>query len=349
MKKYFIMGLLCLLVNQLSAQKLKFDFDSEQSADESVSPAVRENVYRYAIEIREIVIKEKLSMKDEIDRVNQDLEDGKISSEEAENLKANIALKFSDKINSSIAQLKFDLDEIIKEQVKFSILNTDVESLKNDKVLVEKSYKTIIQLTGYVAYGMISLPDGDNELLNDHLGYSSGIDAGFIYNRQLSRTSPFVFKTGVYFSWRTTRFNDNYYLSKGDDGQVNLVNYNQNLEKSKLRATYLVVPVGIKYGFSKSQTNVNGEVYRNPDKGLGITANVFGGIKISNNNIVKGDGISIRHRKPDFNLNDFIYGAQVSLNIYNWNFFIRQEFNPYFRDGTFDDRKLLQFGLNFGF
>src|SRR5690625_3369610 len=150
--------------------------------------------------------------------------------------------------------------------------------------------------TGCGAYGVISLPEGDNELLNDHLGYSSGIDAGFIYNRQLSKTSPFVFKTGVYFSWRTTRFNDNYYISKGDDGQVNLVNYNQNLEKSKLRATYLVVPVGIKYGFSKSQTNVNGEVYRNPDKGLGITANVFGGIKISNNNIVKGDGISIRHK-----------------------------------------------------
>lgn len=349
MKKHFIMGLLCLLVSQLSAQKLKFDFDSEQSADESVSPAVRENVYRYAIEIREIVIKEKLSMKDEIDRVNQDLEDGKISSDEAENLKANIALKFSDKINSSIAQLKFDLDDIIKEQVKFSILNTDVENLQSDKVLVEKTYKTIIQLTGYLAYGVISLPKGDDELLNSHLGYSSGIDAGLIYNRQLSRTSPFVFKTGLYLSWRTTRFNDNYYISKGDDGQVNLVNYNQNLEKSKLRATYLVVPVGVKYSFNKIKTDVNGSNYRDPDKGLGITANIFGGVKISNNNIVKGDGISIRHRKPDFNLNEFIYGGQLALNIYNWNFFVRQELSPYFRDGTFDNRKLIQFGINFGF
>src|SRR5690625_2025684 len=168
-------------------------------------------------------------MKRENGASNQELEGGKSRYDEAEKLKANSALKFSDKINSSIAQLKFDLDEIIKEQVKFSILNTDVENLKNDKVLVEKTYKTIIQLTGYVAYGVISLPDGDNELLNDHLGYSSGIDAGFIYNRQLSKTSPFVFKTGVYFSWRTTRFNDNHSISKGDDGQVNLDNYNQNL------------------------------------------------------------------------------------------------------------------------
>lgn len=349
MKNYFIMGLLCLMITQAPAQKLKLDFDSDETVDERVSPAVRENVYQYAIEIREIVIEEKLKMKEEIDKVNQDLEDENISLDEADDLKTHIALKYSDKINASIGQLSFDLDEIIKEQVKHSILNTDVEHLQSDKVLVEKTYKTIIQMTGYFAYGVISLPKGDDELLNSHLGYSSGIDAGLIYNRQLSRTSPFVFKTGLYLSWRTTRFNDNYYITKNEDGEVNLSHYDHNLNKSKLRATYLVVPVGVKYSFNKIKTDVNGSNYRDPDKGIGITANIFGGVKISNNNIVKGDGISIRHRKPDFNLNEFIYGGQLALNIYNWNFFVRQELSPYFRDGTFDNRKLIQFGINFGF
>lgn len=349
MKKYLILGMLCLIVTQIQAQVIKIDFDSNNEiVDDNISPIVREKIDKYAIEIREIVIEKKLDMKEEIDQVDLDLNEGKINEEEADILKSAISIRFSDKINSDIETLEFDLDEIIKQQVKYSVLNTDVHEFQKKKSK-PKGYSRANHVSGYLAYGMISLPNSDNQKLNDHIGYSSGIDLGLIYNRQFSKTSPFVFKSGAYLSWRTLRFEDNYLISRDNNGVVDLVQHDGNLKKSKLRATYLMFPIGVKYSTSKIRTDKIGESYRNPDKGFGITANVYGGFKLSNNNIVKGDNISFRHRKTDLNLNGFVYGAQLTMSVFNTNFFVRQEFSPYFKSNTFDDRKLLQFGINFGF
>ncbi len=311
---------------------------------------MREKLEQYAIEIREIVIQEKLAMETEISKVEEDLKNGMINSGEASNLKADIALRFSERINSGIENLKFDLDEITKQQVQYTIMNTDVDQLKKEqKDKTEQwSYKPINQMTGYLSYGMIVLPDDDNQKLNDHMGYSSGIDFGFLYHRQLTKTSPFVFLTGAYLSWRTLRFDDNYFVTRNNDGVVDLTQYSQNLEVSKLRATYIMIPLGVKYSISGLKTK-NEETYRNPDKGIGLTANVYGGFRISTNHIVEGVDVDYRDKKTNYELNNFAYGGQLTLSIFSWNFFVRQELSPVFNNGNFDKRKMLQFGINVGF
>ena len=349
MKKYLVLGIVCLISTTTLGQKIKFDFSNEKEVDERVSPVVKEKVEQYALEVREIVVAEKLAMEREISKVNEDLNKAIISAEEANNLKATIALRFSDQINARIENLKFNLDEITKQQVQYSILNTDLEQIKEEKTAYEKTYRPVNQITGYFGYGIISLSDGTNEKLNNHLGFSSGIDAGFIFHRQFSKTSPLTFKSGIYFSWRTLRFEDDNYTSRDAEGVVGLHHYDTYLDKSKLRATYLIVPVGINYNFSKLKHDDAGNTYRNIEKGFGISANVYGGFNISNNNIVKGENINWRHRKPSFNLNEFVYGAQLTLSYNSLNFFVRQELNPYFKSNTFDDRKMLQFGISTGF
>lgn len=245
--------------------------------------------------------------------------------------------------------MNFNLDEITKQQVQYTILNTDLEELKKEQEPKKKKYAAINQVTGFLSYGMIALADDDNQKLNDHLGYSSGIDFGLVYHRQLSRTSPLTFQSGLYLSWRTLRFEDDYFMYRNENGEVDLVQYDKNLDKSKLRATYLMVPIGLKYHFSKLNTDEDGETYRKINSGFGIGLNLYGGVKISQNNIVKGEDINWRHRKTDLNLNQFAYGAQLNVEINSWNLFVRQELSPYFKKGSFDDRKMLQFGINFGF
>lgn len=350
MRKLIVTGLVCLVGMTLQAQKIKWDFNEDTSVDERVSPIAREKVEKYAIDIREIVIQEKLAMEAEVSKVDADLEDGIISDSLAGNLKADIALRFSERINSGIENLKFDLDEVIKQQVQYSIMNTDVAKLKEDQAakVEEWAYKPQNEITGYLAYGMIALGDGENQKLNDHLAYSSGIDFGFLYHRQFSKTSPFVFLTGAYLSWRTLRFDDNYFVTRDLEGHVDLTQYEHNLDKSKLRATYIMIPLGIKYSTAGLKTK-NEETYRNPDKGIGLAANVYGGFRISTNHIVEGTDVDYRDKKTNYELNNFAYGAQLTLSIYNWNFFVRQDFSPYFNSRNFDDRKMLQFGLNLGF
>lgn len=350
MKKYIVLGMLCLVGYHANAQKFSWDFNSNEEVEEQVSPFVKEKVEEYAIQIRQIVIDGKLAMQEEVSAVDEQLFKGTLTKTEAENQKAAISLRFAETINTNIENLNFDLDEMTKNQVQYAILNTDVEALKKEQIkkATDWTYKAQNEVTGYLSYGMIDFPKGDNEKLNDHLGYSSGIDLGLLYHKQLSETSPLVFQTGAYFSWRTVRFDDNYYINRNDQGVVDLVQHSQNLDKSKLRSTYIMVPVGLKYSFNGLKTK-NEQTYRNPDGGFAVGANVYGGFRISTNNIVDGGELDFRDKKSNYELNNFAYGAQVTLSVMGWNFYVRQELSSFFKDDVFDDRKMLQFGLNIGF
>lgn len=349
-KRFIVLGLLCLFVSNATAQKIKIDFNDDNNTDERVSPMVRGKVDEYAIQVREIVIRKKIEMEEEIKEIDRELNVGEITEEEANNQKAAIAIKFSDKINDEISDLDFNLDEITKQQVSFSIMNTDLDKLKEEKNQKKNyTYKKTNSANIYLSYGMIHIPDGDNQKLNNHLGYSSGIDFGLIYHRQLSRTSPFEFITGMYLSYRTMRFEDDYFIYRNSDGIVDLIKNDGNLEKSKLRTAYLMIPVGFTYYASKLKIDAEGEAYRKLGRPFSVGANLYGGLKIGQNNIVKGEGINWRHRKTSLDNTDFAYGIQLNIGIYDWNFFVRQELSPYFKKNTFDDRKMLQFGINFGF
>lgn len=344
----------CLLIGMISwvgmpllkGQSVTLDLNKQEPVDERVSPVVRERIEQYALKVREIVIKEKVAMAEELGVVDKDVALGKNTLIEAENKKAEIALRFSEQINSGIKNLSFDLDEITKQQVQYTIMNTDLEELKKENK--KEVMRPLNQMVGYLSYGMISLPDDDHAVLNDHLGYNSGIDFGLLYHRQLSVTSPFSFVSGLYLSWRTLRFEDDYFLTRSKDGVVQMEQFSQNLEKSKLRATYLMVPLGLKYNFSKLKTG--GETpYRNISKGWGIGLNIYGGLKLSSNHIVKGDGVNYRDKDTNYDLTHFAYGGQLTMSFQNWNFFVRQEFSPVFEKPTLDDRRMLQFGINVGF
>src|SRR5690606_26431371 len=247
---------------------------------ERVSPLYKEETEQYAIEIREIVIREKLAMETEISKVDEDLKNGNISDSLAGNLKADIALRFSERIDSGIGNLKFDLDEAVKKQVQYSIMNTDVDKLKEEQArkTEEWHYKPQNKMVGYLSYGMIFLPDDENEMLNDHLGYSSGIDFGFLYNRQISKTSPVVLMTGAYLHRRQVRFDDDYSSSRSSEGDENLTPYDRALDKRELRATQIMVPVRVRERSSPLKTK-DDESYRDPDDGIAIAAKLYGGFR----------------------------------------------------------------------
>lgn len=350
MKKTIVLGMLCLLGTSSIAQKLSFDFNGSEDS-ETISSVVKDKIEEYALEIRKIVIDEKILMNEEISSVDNQFKENTISGAEADEKKKEISQIYSDKINRRIEAIDFDLDEITKKQVEYTILSTDVEKLSQQKNYesLEEKYKPKNEVTGYLSYGVMHFSDGDNEMLNKHLGYSSGIDAGFLYHKQFNRTSPWEFISGVYFSWRTMRFDDDYMINRSEEGEVNLIQYDKNLEKSKLRSTYVMVPVGIKFNISPLKKVSDEFSYRNIDKGIGIGANLYGGFRISKNNIVKGEDLSMREKDTNYNLSPFVYGAQVNLSIDNVNFFVRQDLSSYFEENTFDDRKMLQFGINFGF
>jgi len=350
MKKFIVPGVLCLLAAASFGQVVSVNFnDLPKEESDLISPVVKEKIEEYALEVRKIVIEEKVGMNAEIAKVDSAFTAKTIDTSQAEAQKEEISQRYSDKIDERIQALHFDLDEITKKQVQFTILNTDVEKLTKEMDLnaFEKKHRPRNEITMFLSYGMMYLPDGDNELLNKHLGYSSGIDAGFMYHRQFNRASPWEFMTGIYSSYRTLRFDDDYYVNKTDEGEVELVQFERNLNKSKLRANYIVLPIGLQYNIAPLKT-VEGISYRGKAK-LSLSANVYGGLRTHSVRILKGDGIKQKQKGSNYNLNKYIFGAQFTLHLNSVNFFVRRDFTPYFEKGTFDGRKMLQFGINFGF
>ena len=140
MKNYIVLGFVCLFSSALFGQQIRIDFNEDNKVDERISPLVKEKVNQYALEVRQVVIEEKLAMEKEVSQVNEDLSANLLNEEEANNLKADIALRFSERINQKIESLNFNLDEVTKQQVQYSIMNTDMDQLKKDQENGTKLY-----------------------------------------------------------------------------------------------------------------------------------------------------------------------------------------------------------------
>ncbi|QES92180.1 PorT family protein [Empedobacter brevis] len=342
-KKIIVVGLLCLSATSLYAQKFIFDLNDKN--DEKISPIVRDRISEFTLVIRQIVQEEKGAMEKKIIAVDKELAEGKLTASEATARKEEIANVYSETINDRIQEVNFNLDDIIKQQVAFSIMNGDPVTPKT-KQDVTKRYRIVNQINGYGSFGYMAFTGKKNEELNQHEKFSSNLTAGMIYERQLSLTSPLNFLTGALFSWRTYRLDDDMRFNRDENGNIGVIKSEKSLDKSKLRSAYFMVPVGFKYNFSKVKNITEDFAYR-PQAKHYIAAYVYGGTLLSSNNIYKGDGVRNKQR-GNYNVNNFIYGAEVTIGLGLIDVFVRKDFNTYFKDNTFDNRKMIQFGINLG-
>lgn len=344
-KRIIVAGMLCLFATPTFAQSIGIDFNKMGDQDK-VSPKVREKMDEFQLQIRGIVNEEKAKLDESIQKLDKDVAEGKITKVEAEETKVQLAEASSEIINDRIQKVNFDLDDLIKKQVAFAILNgNDADAVPTLEDL-KKKHRATHNLTGYIGYGFMGFSDKTDDNLDDRLGFANNFELGLTYTKQFNAASPWSLKSGMIFSWRTTRLDDDYKFVRDTNGNTTLAHSETSLDKSKLRGSYLIVPLGLKYTFGNKVTVDDFTYYK--EKDLAITANVYGGVKLSNNNIVKGDDISQRDKK-DYNLNPFVYGAQLTFKINSVNIYARKEFSNYFDKNTFDDRKMFQFGINFGF
>lgn len=346
-KKIIVAGALCFVAAQVEAQvNLKINIPQKEST--SVSPIVKEKIENYANEINTIIQAEKAKMEGEITAVNEKLNAGTITQSEANAQKAAIADRYSAAIDEKITSLGFDLDDVVSKQVRYSLLNEDANSEKELKDKLVKRYKPARSVTTYISYGAMILDKSNEETLDQHKGFANNLEVGFKLNYQFSQTSPWALTSGLAFSWRTLRMQDNYYFTKVNTGETILAQDSKNLDKSKLRTGYIMIPLGLQYNFSKLKTVAEDITYRPYYKGLKLGANVYGGVRMGTNNIVKGDQMNFRN-KEDYNVNPFVYGAQVTLGYNSWSLFVKRDFSDYFKNNNFNNTKMVQVGLTYDF
>ena len=343
-KKIIISGMLCFFAANMNAQKA-LSVNLQGKEDTNVSPIVKEKVEEFATKINAIIQDEKALMEAELKTLTaQNLE-----KSESDKQKSLIADKYSEKIDAKITSLGFDLDTVIQKQVRYSLLSSDVSSEAEMKAQILKKFRATKNVNAYMNYGTMALTNNlvDNDL-DKNKGFGSNLEFGLKFNYQFTRTSAWGITAGVGFSWRTLRLDNNMIFIKPTNDQVAIGNYSGNTDKSKLRTGYIMVPVGFQYNFSKIKSAGMDVNYRAFDDGFRIGANFYGGAKMSTNNIVSGNDVEFRN-KENYNVNPFIYGAQVTFSYDNINLFVKKDFSNYFKNNTFNNDKALVIGLGFGF
>ncbi len=342
-KKFIIAGMLCLVATSMNAQKrLKLNLQSKE--DTEVSPIVKEKVDEYAKKIDTIIQEEKKLMEAEL----LILQSKNLDKTEFDKQKAEVADRYSEKIDQRIEALGFDLDMVIQKQVKYSLLNSDVTSNEELKAKLLKKFRPTKDISGYFTYGIMMLtndkPDND---LDKNLGYANNLEFGLKFNYQFNRTSPWGLISGIGFSWRTVRLDNNMLFAKDSNADVYVANYQGNTDKSKLRTGYVIVPLGLQYNFSKLKNAGMDIQYRPYSDGFRIAANMYGGVKMSSNNIVSGDREDFRDR-GNYKVNPFVYGAQFTVSYDNISLFVKKDFSNFFKDSYFQNDKALVFGIGIG-
>jgi len=342
-KKFIIAGMLCLVATSVNAQKrLKLNLQSKENTE--VSPIVKDKVDEYAKKIDAIIQEEKKLMEAEL----LILQSKNLEKTEFDKQKAEVANRYSEKIDEKIEALGFDLDTVIQKQVKYSLLNSDVTSNEELKAKLLKKFRATKDFTGYFTYGIMTLtnnlPDND---LDKNIGYANNLEFGLKFNYQFNRTSPWGLISGIGFSWRTLRLDNNMLFAKDSNADVYVANYQGNTDKSKLRTGYIMVPLGLQYNFSKLKNAGMDIQYRPYSDGFRIAANMYGGVKMSSNNIVSGDREDFRDR-GNYKVNPFVYGAQFTVSYDNISLFVKKDFSNYFKDSYFQNDKALVFGIGIG-
>lgn len=342
-KKFIITGMLCLVGTSINAQRKSLSLNLQSKEDTTVSPIVKEKVEEYATRINAIIQEEKKLMESEL----LVLQAKNLDKANFDKQKAQIADSYSQKIDERIETLGFDLDQVIQKQVRYSLLNSDVTSNEELKEKLLKKFRPKKSFDGYVSYGIMTLTNdkADNDL-DKNLGYANNLEFGFKFNYQFSRTSPWGLISGLGFSWRTVRTDNNMVFTK-QNGEVSLSKFEGSLDKAKLRTGYIMVPLGFQYNFSKLKNAGMDVQYRPYSDGFRVGANMYGGIKMSTNNIVKGDDKNIRDRS-NYQVNPFVYGAQFTVSYDNISLFVKKDFSNFFKDSYFQNDKALVFGVALG-
>jgi hypothetical protein len=150
--------------------------------------------------------------------------------------------------------------------------------------------------------------------------------------------------------YNNLRPTENRFLTE-QDKQTNLVRSAINLEDSRFRNVYIVVPVHLEFDFSGSEMKDDKRIFRTHESfrfGLGG----YAGANIKSKQILEFDDLDnndvTQKTKGDYNVNDFVYGVSAYIGIKEVSLYVKYDISPLFEDNIVDQNNISA-GLRFDF
>ena len=302
----------------------------------------------------EVVELEKKELKRQVKIIMNRLEKGEITDAEAEKLKQAAAEKHALNIENRIAVLDNQIALLERNGVwdrdvrgDGEVLKRIIDRRKNRKP--ERYRRTTSDFVFAVGFNN-ALADGRS--LEDspyRVAGSRFAEFGWAWKTRVFKNSGWLrFKYGLSLQYNGLKPEDNQFFVRNGD-QVELQEFDTNLNKSKLRLANLVVPVHFEFGPARRKEegdNVGFSTHNKFKIGLGGYAGLnIGTVQKLKFDNAEGDNVKQKER-GGLNTNDFVYGLSGYLGYDNIGIYVKYDLNPIFQDNLVDERNI-SLGLRF--
>ncbi len=316
-----------------------------------------------ANKIEKITKEEKETLKEEVEAVNVQLSEGKISKEQADKRKKELAEARAIIIEEKVALAQNELNDLVQQKVDGKIKEQD--STKRSKLVIQwhnekwnkKNSKDSIhgekRTTSQFVFAMgLNNMMADGKLQDSNYGFitSHFYEWGFTYNSRLMKNDNLLHaKYGLSLMYNNIRPTDNRsFVVNGE--QTDLVTNAINLKESRFRNVYLVLPVHLEFDFTKPHES-NGKTYFKTHKSFRFGIGGYAGINVKSKQILKFEEDDLKYKstiKGDYNVNNFIYGLSSYIGYKELSLYLKYDLNPLFQDNLIKENNI-SLGLRFDF
>ncbi|WP_223607719.1 hypothetical protein [Chryseobacterium sp. OSA05B] len=350
------------------AAVMAFTYGTAQEK-QNVNPQIK----MYSKKIDSIVVSEKSKMNAELDLIDKDFKDNKITSEEKQKQRTEIASRYQQTINEKVDAQQSELQAATKEMVKNAVF-VDRDSIHKNEMWVglnglnmklgqkrntspKHSLKTVELSVSMMGTGLTTKDqpfnfydknsDTRNTIINSsqmalrYEGQVGGFKSPVFYRVGLGmRFDQYVPKYGKVFKQE----NNNLFVDDFDRG---------NLKKTQFNNTYLYVPVDFRFVLNPKYVEHEGVEYLdNKKRQLSIVMGVYGGVKIGSVNYIKYSNENSRRiverERIMQGVNDFIVGGKFGISYGSLKVFVQKDFTPVFSDSALLKNKYgVQIGVEF--
>lgn len=305
--------------------------------------------------IENITKEEKAALKFEVENVNKMLEAGTITSAQADQQKIELAEKRARNIETRTNEANAELSQLVKDKIdgkirerdssgRFSI-QIDAPIRFRDRVKEETrrdSTRGDSRTTSQFVYSLMlsSLaPNGSVSNSNLHQFLGNDYEWGLSFTtRILGKSNLLQAKYGLSLMYNNNEPTDNRYFVRNGD-VTELVESEFDLDHSRLRNVYLMLPLHLEFDFGKSKTP--GVLRKQRGWRLGIGG--YGGFRLKSKQVLRyevdGDKVESR-RKGDFNVNDFNYGLSTYIGYKTASLYVKYDLQPLFENNPVDHNHL---------
>ncbi|OOG71936.1 hypothetical protein [Flavobacterium sp. A45] len=313
-----------------------------------------------ASKMETVVKEEKEKLKTKVEKVNVELSENKITIEDADKKKKELAEASAIAIENQIAKLEEELHLIVQDKVDGKLKSNAKDSSASISIHFSKDYferrerkgekRTTSQFV--FAFGANNLVT-DKQVANSDFKYwnSHFYEWGFTSNTRLLKEDNLLhFKYGLSLMYNNLRATDNRYFEK-NGAQTDLVTSTVHLDESRFRNVYIMVPLHLEFDFTKKEIRDDADYFRT-HKSWRVGLGGYAGFRVKSKQILCFDDASgndvEQKTKGNYNVNDFNYGLSTYVGYKSTSLYLKYDLQPLFENNPVDQNNI-SLGLRFDF